>query len=182
VSFSLDNHSSHFYFSFSSFFISDSAEGRQYFNDPIDGFINLYILLTSANFPDVMYVLCLFASISIISSFCAFVFRMPAFDEAWYNSLIFISFLVIGLIFLLNFVLAIIYASYRKNVKVQTSFRSDFCVFSERFVGFFQKEVSKILELQHQLLAKAFDLLAPNGRMNLATWQQLFRVLRPNYP
>ena len=60
-----------------------------------EGMKSLLVLLTTANFPDVM---------------------MPAYQEQRWSALFFIVFLLIGLFFLMNLILATIYNHYKTEV------------------------------------------------------------------
>ena len=69
----------------------DTAEGELYMSSYWQSFLSFYILMTTANFPDVM---------------------MPAYTENHWTCLIFISFLLFVTYFLLNMVLALIFKNY----------------------------------------------------------------------
>lgn len=72
-----------------------SIEGYMYFSTLADSYYNMLILLTTANFPDVM---------------------LPAYNESFYWCLYFVSFLVLGLYALLNLLLAQVYSSFRNRL------------------------------------------------------------------
>ena len=59
-------------------------------------YYRMLILLTTANFPDIM---------------------LPAYDKNFWNCLIFISFLIIGLYFLSNVLLANVFSKFNKRLK-----------------------------------------------------------------
>lgn len=118
-----------------------TEQGRLYFNDPIDGFLSLYVLITTSNFPDVM---------------------MPSYTENRLYALVFVSFLVVGLIFLMNFVLAAVYSNYRGHLKT---------------------EVQERLVIQAKLLNRAFRLVSEDKKtIDGNDWLKFFRILRPQYP
>lgn len=71
-----------------------TPEGRQYFPTLTDSMLSLFILLTSANFPDVM---------------------MPIYQTNRLAALFFIAFVLVGVYFFMNLVLATIYHNYRKQ-------------------------------------------------------------------
>ncbi|KAL4118130.1 hypothetical protein PRIC2_010457 [Phytophthora ramorum] len=73
----------------------DSAEAGTYFKSFEDASLSLIILLTTANFPDVM---------------------MPIYSQARVYSLFFISFLMIGQLLVMNLVFASIYQHYRQEI------------------------------------------------------------------
>jgi two pore calcium channel protein, plant len=105
-----------------------TEEGRQYFPDFGSAWLNMLILLTTANFPDVM---------------------MPAYEHARYTSIFFITFLMIGLLLMMNLVFASIYQNYRQEV-------------SQRAARF-AKRRKKSLEFAFQLLpGKDQDALNEN--------------------
>lgn len=68
-----------------------SEEGEQHFPTIWQGALSLLILITTANFPDIM---------------------MPAYSENGLFSLFFISFLLFGFYFVMNLILATIYDKY----------------------------------------------------------------------
>lgn len=69
-------------------------EGSQYFSDFSESCMSLLILLTTANYPDVM---------------------MPIYSEVRSASLFFVSFLVIGQLLVINLVFASVYQNYRQE-------------------------------------------------------------------
>ena len=73
-----------------------TAEGEAQFSDLPTGALSLLVLLTTANFPDVM---------------------LPAYRAHRASCLFFIVFLLLGLFFLMNLVLATIYNAYRKQLE-----------------------------------------------------------------
>eukprot|EP00658_Telonema_sp_P-2_P029994 TRINITY_DN2272_c0_g1_i1.p1 TRINITY_DN2272_c0_g1~~TRINITY_DN2272_c0_g1_i1.p1 ORF type:complete len:905 (+),score=207.46 TRINITY_DN2272_c0_g1_i1:120-2834(+) len=72
-----------------------SPEGSKYFGSFGDGLWNLLILLTTANNPDVM---------------------MPAYNDNRSAAIFFVSFVLIGIFFLLNFILAVVFNEYAAQV------------------------------------------------------------------
>ena len=74
----------------------DSEQGKQYMSTYWHTLISFYVLMTTANFPDVM---------------------MPAYSENHWTCLIFISFLVLVTYFLLNMVLALIFKTYSELMR-----------------------------------------------------------------
>ncbi|KAK3863749.1 hypothetical protein Pcinc_030506 [Petrolisthes cinctipes] len=72
------------------------VDGRPYFSNYWDSIFDLYVLVTTANNPDIM---------------------MPAFDESAYYVVFFVVFLVICYFIYMNIILAVIYNNYRKHLK-----------------------------------------------------------------
>lgn len=72
------------------------ANGDPYFETYLDSIWDLYVLVTTANSPDVM---------------------MPAYDSSNWFALFFIFYIVICWLIFMSIVLAAIYYSYRKNLK-----------------------------------------------------------------
>ncbi|XP_021370570.1 two pore calcium channel protein 1-like [Mizuhopecten yessoensis] len=70
--------------------------GQLYFKNYLDSIWDLYVLVTTANNPDVM---------------------MPAYDENKWFALFFIGYIIICLYIFMSIVLAAIYNNYRKNLK-----------------------------------------------------------------
>lgn len=75
------------------FLFTNLVEGEEYFNSFHDALWNMLVLLTTANYPDVM---------------------MPSYRYSRAFCLYFISFLCISLFFLLNLMLAVFYNNYRQ--------------------------------------------------------------------
>ena len=73
-----------------------TQEGEAYFPSLEEGIWSLTILITTANFPDVM---------------------LPAYTVNKAYAIFFVLYLVIGLFFLLNLVLAIFYSNYRNRIE-----------------------------------------------------------------
>ena len=76
--------------------------GAEYFSGPhaySDGFFQLYVLITTANYPDVM---------------------MPAYDFSRITSLLFVLFLLVGMYVFLSIVLAVVYHNYQNYMKLET--------------------------------------------------------------
>ena len=71
------------------------GEGQAYFPTIPDAMFNLLVLLTTANYPDVM---------------------MPAYKVSRLYVIFFIAFLVIGLFFLMNMLLAVFYNNYSAQI------------------------------------------------------------------
>eukprot|EP01028_Stygiella_incarcerata_P001472 TRINITY_DN125_c0_g1_i1.p1 TRINITY_DN125_c0_g1~~TRINITY_DN125_c0_g1_i1.p1 ORF type:complete len:775 (+),score=143.52 TRINITY_DN125_c0_g1_i1:84-2327(+) len=119
----------------------DTEEGDTYFDGFADGAFNLLVCLTTANYPDVM---------------------MPAYSSDRTNAIVFVSFLLIGLYFLMNLVLAVIYNQYRKHLK---------------------EGVIRNVLMQREVLDRAFKLIDSPGqrRINLRQWLDFVTVLRPHY-
>ena len=69
-----------------------------YFGDPATSFVSLFVLLTTANNPDVM---------------------MQAYAASRWNALFFISFTCIELYFLMNLLLAVVYDTFASNEKAK---------------------------------------------------------------
>ncbi|DAZ99756.1 TPA: hypothetical protein N0F65_003543 [Lagenidium giganteum] len=82
----------------------DTAEGQLYFSNFEDSCLNLLVLLTTANFPDVM---------------------MPIFEQVRSASIFFMSFLSIGLLLVMNLVFASIYQNYRQEVAARALKHAD---------------------------------------------------------
>lgn len=75
-----------------------SQEGDQYFPNLNEAFYNMFILLTTANYPDVM---------------------MPAYNEHGLYVIFFVTFLTLSLYFFMSLILAAVYDNFRNH------FRSD---------------------------------------------------------
>ncbi|XP_075555699.1 uncharacterized protein LOC142588108 isoform X3 [Dermacentor variabilis] len=73
-------------------------DGRPYFKDYFDIYFSLYVLITTANNPDVM---------------------MPAYNDNSLFALFFVVYTLICLYIFMNIILAVIYYNYRENLKVE---------------------------------------------------------------
>ncbi|XP_007957706.1 two pore calcium channel protein 1-like [Orycteropus afer afer] len=73
-----------------------TVEGSPYFTNILDIAFELYVLVTTANSPDVM---------------------MPAYDFNWWYSLYFITYIIINTYIFMSVFLAVVYNNYRKHLK-----------------------------------------------------------------
>ncbi|KAM5164486.1 two pore channel protein 2-like [Mantella aurantiaca] len=73
-----------------------TAEGEPYFENYLEAVFNLYVLVTTANSPDVM---------------------MPAYDYNWWYSIFFIAYIVLNTYIFMSVFLAVVYNNYRKHLK-----------------------------------------------------------------
>ncbi|KAG8509720.1 Two pore calcium channel protein 2 [Galemys pyrenaicus] len=73
-----------------------TVDGSPYFTNILEIAFELYILVTTANSPDVM---------------------MPAYDFNWWYSLYFITYIIINTYIFMSVFLAVIYNNYRKHLK-----------------------------------------------------------------
>ncbi|XP_064227884.1 two pore channel protein 2-like [Aotus nancymaae] len=73
-----------------------TAEGSPYFENILEIAFELYVLVTTANSPDIM---------------------MPAYDFNWWYSLYFIIYIIINTYIFMSVFLAVVYNNYRKHLK-----------------------------------------------------------------
>ncbi|KAI4586979.1 hypothetical protein MJG53_004766 [Ovis ammon polii x Ovis aries] len=73
-----------------------TVEGSPYFTNILDIAFELYVLVTTANSPDVM---------------------MPAYELNWWYSLYFIAYIIINTYIFMSVFLAVVYNNYRKHLK-----------------------------------------------------------------
>mmetsp|Transcript_22023 Transcript_22023/g.27038 ORF Transcript_22023/g.27038 Transcript_22023/m.27038 type:complete len:200 (+) Transcript_22023:652-1251(+) len=78
------------------FFYQGSYGGFIYFSSMPEAYYQLLILLTTANFPDIM---------------------LPAYQQNFWNCLLFVSFLLVGLYFLMNVLLANVYFKFKVRLQ-----------------------------------------------------------------
>jgi len=74
------------------------VEGGPYFDNFFDSYWDLYVLVTTANSPDIM---------------------MPAYDQYAFYSIFFIVFEVVCVYIFMSIFLAVVYNNYRKNLKTE---------------------------------------------------------------
>jgi len=85
-----------FVFAISGFYLFRySLEGAAYFTTVKRSFMSMFTLLTTANFPDVM---------------------LLAYNENYFYMLFFATYLLVGLYFLLNLLLASVFSKYKKRL------------------------------------------------------------------
>ena len=76
-----------------------SFEYQRSFSSLPDSNYSMLILLTTANFPDIM---------------------LPAYSKNYWSCLFFVSYLIIGLYFVLNFLLANIFNKFKERLERKT--------------------------------------------------------------
>ena len=81
---------------FMGFVFRNSIEGYYYFKDISSSFYSMMILLTTANFPDVM---------------------LPAYQKEYFNVIFFVIYLILGLYVLMNMLLASVYAKFKQRLE-----------------------------------------------------------------
>ena len=67
----------------------------EYFRTFSDSYVNMFTLLTTANFPDVM---------------------LPSYHENYFFALFFVSYLIFGLFLLLNLLLASVFNKFKERL------------------------------------------------------------------
>ncbi|RWS03249.1 two pore calcium channel protein 1-like protein [Dinothrombium tinctorium] len=85
-------------FSLVGFYLFSSNPNDSYFSSLERSFISLFVLLTTANYPDVM---------------------MPSYYRNSWSALFFIAFLVIHLYFLMNLMLAVVYEAFTRMERIK---------------------------------------------------------------
>ncbi|XP_065571448.1 two pore channel protein 1-like isoform X2 [Artemia franciscana] len=83
-------------FSCLGFYLFSEHLDNPYFSTLSESFVNLFVLLTTGNFPDVM---------------------MPAYARSKWYALFFVTYLIIVLYFMMNLMLAVVYASFSSKEK-----------------------------------------------------------------
>lgn len=86
------------YANIGNFIFRTTIEGYIYFDDLQDSYYNMFVLMTTANFPDVM---------------------LPAYEDNYWVVFYFISFLIIGLFFLMSLLLANIFNKFRERLETE---------------------------------------------------------------
>jgi len=110
-------------------------ENGTYFTDFFDSFWELYVLVTTANSPDIM---------------------MPAYDNNRAYVLFFVAFLLVNLYLFMRVFLAVIYNSYKENLKT---------------------EVQDAVGLRRDLLHKAFTLVCTtDGQMSKDNFKKVMKI------
>ncbi|CAE7751948.1 TPC1 [Symbiodinium pilosum] len=79
-----------------------TEEGRRYFPAFLPGMWSLFVLLTTANFPDVM---------------------LPAYEKSRSAVVFFVVFMLVGMFFLVNVITAMIMSAYQRQVAEDTDYR-----------------------------------------------------------
>ena len=88
---------------FSYYLFRSEFEGIAILEDNFESYYQFLILLTTANFPDVM---------------------LPAYEKSFWYAAIFVIYLIVGLYFLLNILLANVFSMYKKRLEMKMEKRS----------------------------------------------------------
>lgn len=94
-----------FYAWFGTVMFVDSEQGHLYFSSLIESLWSLYIMVTTANYPDVM---------------------MPAYNANRWSALYFVSFMVLSFFFLMNVILASVVNEYDNALEARKSSQMQF--------------------------------------------------------
>jgi hypothetical protein len=144
-----------------------TQQGEAYFPTLSEGIWSLLILLTTANFPDVM---------------------MPSFRQSSFYSIFFIAYLIFGLYFLLNLVLAIYYSNYRTRVDNTlnkfVSMREEFLInkfteYDAEDTGYLTEEEFKKMiykETDANRIARNFSVKC-NGKIKAEDFLNYFEIM-----
>ena len=82
-----------FYFScIGKYIFAGTLQGVQYMNDLGDSAFNMMVLMTTSNYPDVM---------------------LPAYQQSRHNFIFFGTYILLGMFFIMNLMLAIIYSNFK---------------------------------------------------------------------
>lgn len=83
-------------YSFAGYFVfKNTLEGYSYFRTPGIAFFEMFVCLTTSNFPDVM---------------------LPAYNENRWYCLFFVFYMMIGMFFLMNVLLATVFENYKRHI------------------------------------------------------------------
>lgn len=126
-------------------------EGSIYFSTLSDSYYNLLVLITTANFPDVM---------------------LPAYNENYFYSLFFVVYLCFGLYFLLNLLLAKVFSNYRKRLEQKVTSKTEYRIaLLEQFYDRFDLENKGFLTLKE---TKKFFKITMDLNFTKARDQRIF--------
>ncbi|XP_019647595.1 PREDICTED: two pore calcium channel protein 1-like [Branchiostoma belcheri] len=151
------------------------SDGQPYMHNYLDNFFHLYVLVTTANFPDVM---------------------MPAFDYNPWFTLFFIIYLIICLYLFMSICLATIYNNFKEHLKeyvedsvrekqnnlqlafdilkVETEAGEEELLPRSRWMSLMRTVHPKRLDLEHSLL---WDVLAGSNQTGYISKKEFFHVV-----
>jgi len=86
------------------FYFAGTLQGVQYMNDLSDSSFNMMVLMTTSNYPDVM---------------------LPAYQQNRFNFIFFGTYLLLGMFFIMNLLLAIIYSNFKSYFEQQIENKED---------------------------------------------------------
>jgi two pore calcium channel protein, plant len=154
-----------------------TQQGEAYFSSLSESIWSLMVLLTTANFPDVM---------------------MPSYRQSSFYAIFFVTYLVFGLYFLLNLVLAIFYSNYRARVEKSldkfVSIREEFLInkfmeyddgekgyltkeeFKTMIYNLFRNHLKAIKESDVNRIARDFSMKS-NGKIKPEDFLNYFEIM-----
>ncbi|KAL4223541.1 Two pore calcium channel protein 1 [Mactra antiquata] len=160
-------------FSVLGFYLFSTVPNNPYFLTFKDSFISLFILLTTANYPDVM---------------------MPAYNESRYSAFFFIAYLALELYFIMNLFLAVVYDTFsgfekeklkklffhkregcRHAFKLLTSRKEQNSITLPSFLGLLENFRPKLTRKDGYLMFKALNT-SQNGKLSLDEFYEIFEV------
>ena len=136
---------------FSYYLFRSEFEGIAILEDNFESYYQFLILLTTANFPDVM---------------------LPAYENSFWYASIFVIYLIVGLYFLLNILLANVFSMYKKRLEMKKETRSKMRIkrISEQFD---RHDIGEKGYLTYKE-AKAFFARVLDLKFNKAKHQKMF--------
>ena len=146
---------------FMSYVFRNSVEGYFYFKDISSSFYSMMILLTTANFPDVM---------------------LPAYSVNYFNFFFFWLYLVLGLYVLMNMLLASVYAKFKQRLEKHN------IIYLQRYVKslgayidrFDFKDGDHISETEMKVFfSELFRLKINENRKCYETYRELIKEMNP---
>ncbi|MGH0161197.1 UNVERIFIED_CONTAM: hypothetical protein FKN15_044694 [Acipenser sinensis] len=143
-----------------------TIEGKPYFTNYLEVVFNLYVLVTTANSPDVM---------------------MPAYNNNTWFSIFFILYIIINTYVFMSVFLAVIYNNYKKHLKtmpVEMVVSVLQSVAKGEWFGASQEEVKQLVSVKRHKMVKAFKVLQEcEGNeyiVRQSHWNQLVKMVEPS--
>ncbi|XP_032267073.1 two pore calcium channel protein 1-like [Phoca vitulina] len=147
-----------------------TVEGLPYFTNILEIAFELYVLVTTANSPDVM---------------------MPAYNFNWWYSLYFITYIIINTYIFMSVFLAVVYNNYRKHLKsgVGTSLPPAVLFLTTQIIlhglpPVNLNEIRKLVYLKRHKMIEAFNILKVKVGTEFvvteARWKRLARIVMPH--
>ncbi|XP_052214317.1 two pore channel protein 1-like isoform X2 [Dreissena polymorpha] len=160
-------------FSILGFYLFSTIPANPYFASLKDSFVSLFILLTTANYPDVM---------------------MPAYSTNQFSALFFITYLSIELYFVMNLFLAVVYDTFsgfekeklknlflhkregcRRAFKLLVTKEDPHCIRLDSFMSLLAHFRPKLKRKEGYLMFKALNT-QKNGKLSLEEFYNIYNI------